>query len=119
MVDKRKSPRANKVLPIKLTDSGFDILTETKNISASGAYCSMDKPIALMTKLNIVILIPLKKNNKSDIKKISCEGVVVRVDNTNDKTSHPYRVAIYFNGLKESDVKTLRSCVSAHLKAES
>ncbi|MFH1504395.1 MAG: PilZ domain-containing protein [Candidatus Omnitrophota bacterium] len=112
MKERRVSPRANKILPIKLSDSEFDILTETKNISDSGAYCSVNKPLEHMTKLNAVILIPIQKNKKKVIKKINCGGVVVRLEHTNDSDECPYRVAIFFNDIKDSDRKMLSACIN-------
>jgi len=118
MEDKRKFPRANKILPIKLSDAGYDILTETRNISASGAYCSVNKPLEPMTKLNVVLLIPVKKNKNKIIKKINCHGVVVRLEDDNDSNNdkYSYRIAIYFSGLKDTDRKVLHTCINSHLK---
>ena len=108
MQEKRKCPRVDKALPIKLSDAEFDILTETKNISASGAYFPVDKSLQIMTKLNIVLLIPFKKSRTKEVKKINCCGVVVRIEDADDCEQHPYKAAIYFSDLKDRDKKTLR-----------
>ncbi|MBD3246954.1 MAG: hypothetical protein GF333_08130 [Candidatus Omnitrophica bacterium] len=118
MVERRKYPRVKKNLPLKISDDEYDILTETKNISGSGVYCSVNKPIPIMTKLNMVLLVPLKKNrNKGDVKKINCEGVVVRSEQMRDNGEHPYRVGIYFNDIKEKDRKALVSYINTAVKA--
>jgi len=116
MKERRKSPRVDKSLPLKLSDSGFDIMTETTNVSSSGASCSVNKPLELMTKLNLVLLVPLKKNKNKVIEKINCCGVVVRQEKVTDNGKYPYHVAICFNDLAERDKKTLRSYVLSHLK---
>jgi hypothetical protein len=116
MNEKRKSPRIQKAIPLKLSDSGFDILTETTNISSSGAYCSVSKPLELMTKLNLVLLVPTIKNRKKNIEKINCCGVVVRREEVRDNGKYPYRVAICFNDLDEKDKKKLHNYVVSHLK---
>ena len=113
MKERRNSPRLKKNLPIKLSDSEFDVLTETKNISASGAYCPVSKPLAVMTKLNVVLLIPLKKNRGKVIRKINCGGVVVRQEHVKDNGKYAYRVGIYFSDLKENDRKTLSSYIDS------
>lgn len=113
MKERRKFPRVNKKLPIKLSDQEFDILTETKNISANGAYCPVNKPLGLMTKLSVVLLVPLQKSRGKVIKKITCGGVVVRQEHVKDNGSYAYRVAIYFNDMKESDRKTLAAYIDA------
>jgi hypothetical protein len=116
MEEKRRFPRLEKCLPIKLSDSEFDVLTETKNISASGAWCQVDKPLKLMTKLEMVILIPFKKNQSKSIKKINCSGIVVRSSPADSDSKYPYYVGIYFSGLDERDRKTLRSYIDSFLQ---
>ena len=117
MEERRKYPRINKVLPLKLSDNEFDILTETKNISANGAFCAVNKPLEVMTKLNIVLLIPFKKSKAKVIKKVTCGGVVVRNEEVHeDNGKYPYRIGIYFHEIKDSDRKILRSYINPFLK---
>jgi|TARA_B100000315_G_scaffold242011_1_gene263669 hypothetical protein len=116
MKERRDSPRVSKQLSIKISSGDFDILTETKNISASGAYFPVSKPLSLMTKLEVVLLIPLKKNKSKVIRKVNCSGIVVRVEPIKDNGKYPYRVAMYFSSLKEPDKRVLRSYVNSTLK---
>ena len=116
MKERRKYPRIAKPLSIKLSDQEFDILTETNNISASGAYCPVNKPVDLMTKLSIVLLIPIHKNKTRTIKKISCCGVVVRCEYVTENGKYPYRIAVFFNDLKDSERKALGSYIDSSLK---
>lgn len=116
MNERRKSPRVDKILPIKLSGSEFDVLTETNNISVSGAYFSLGNPLELMTKLNVVLLIPIKKNKAKIIKKINCTGVIVRCEITDIDAKRPYRAAIYFNALRDHDKKVLHSYINSLLK---
>lgn len=113
MQERRRYPRLVQSLPIKLSDSGYDIVTETKNISGNGAYCAVDKPLEVMTRLKIVILLPFQKNRQKIVKRINCYGVVVRRDYIKDNGSHSYRVGIYFNEIKESARKTLLSYINS------
>ena len=117
MNERRKCPRVEKILPIKLSVSEFDILTETNNVSASGAYFSLKKSLELMAKLNVVLLIPIKKNKTKVIEKISCTGIVVRCEIADIDAKHPYRAAMYFNNLKERDKKILHLYIRSLLKA--
>jgi hypothetical protein len=120
MDERRKSPRIDKTLPLKLCHSEYDILTETKNISSSGVYFHCTRPLDLMTKLNVVLLIPLKKAKTKVIKRINCCGIVVRRDQgPGENTKFPYRVAMYFSDLKEPDKKILASYVNTVLKSYS
>ncbi len=117
MEERRKFPRVGKNLSIKLSDGEFDILTETKNISANGAYCPVSKPLEEMTRLGLVLLIPIRKNRKKIIRKINCSGVVVRSEYCKDNGKYPYRVGIYFSEIKEQDKKALLTYVNSCLKA--
>ena len=88
MKERRKFTRVEGTIPLKLSDSEFDVVTKTKNISGSGVYCSVDTPLEPMTKLKIVLLIPYRVKKGKRVKKINCNGVVVRkgiFGNTNDE----------------------------------
>lgn len=114
MVERREHSRIKRVLPLKLSHLECDILTETKDISVRGAYCSVDKPLEVMTKVDIVLLLPIKKNKSKTIRKINCGGVVVRKEYVKDNGKHPYHVGIYFNDITERDKKNLRSYINMH-----
>jgi c-di-GMP-binding flagellar brake protein YcgR len=118
MKEKRRYPRVSKKLSIKLFSSEFDIVTETKNISGNGVYCAIDKPLPVMTKLNILLLIPFKKNRNKIIKKISCNGVVVRGGYIKDNGRHSYYVGIYFNDIKEKDRRVLLSYINSSFNSK-
>lgn len=113
MTEKRKYPRIVGNLALKLSGSDCDIVTETKNISGNGAYCAVDVAIAPMTKLEILLLIPLKKNNHKGVRKINCKGVVVRNDYVKDNGRHSYCLGIYFNEIKENDRKFLMAYIDS------
>jgi hypothetical protein len=118
MKEKRLHPRISGALPIKIsTDSNIDLVTETNNVSASGAYCAVDKPIEEMTKLTIILLVPIRKNTVKSVKKIICKGVVVRKTHVADNDGHPYWIGIFFNDIKESDRKILHNYIHNVLNA--
>lgn len=112
-IEKRKSPRLSKSLPLKVIDSGKGFITETQNISTSGAYCRVNKYIAPLTKLDITLFVPGTNKKKKD-HKVSCRGVVVRTEASNNEDSH-YNVAIFFNHIKQADIKIISNYVNWHL----
>lgn len=116
MGERRKYLRVQGILPVKLSYPDFDILTETKNISMNGAYCSIDKPLEVMTKLSVVLLLPFKKNGSKIVKKINCQGVVVRKEHKVGNSTHPYSVAVYFSEIKDKDKKILHSYITSFCK---
>ncbi len=119
MEERRKYPRLSKNLPLKIQqspDKDFDIATETKNISANGAYCAVSCPIEPMTKLQLTLLVSLHGPKMKKIRKITCQGIVVRKErNPNDK-KYPYQIGIFFNAIDSLDKKFLQSYVNSSLK---
>jgi len=111
-IEKRKAPRINKSLPIKLNRKDFDVITETKNISCIGVYCAVPKYIEPMTKLKIVLIIPKHPGSKSSNQTIECKGVVVRTDVLENNN---YNIAIFFNEIKERDKQKISSYVEHYL----
>ena len=114
--ERRKHPRIANNIPLKICQEDGDIVTETWNISRSGAYCRVSRYIEPMTKLKIHLLLPAKKNNKQSTKKISCEGVVVRTETVPDKDY--FNVAIFFSDIPKRDSEVIADYVSTYLKLE-
>jgi len=112
--ERRKYPRLESNIPLKLCREDGDIVTETANISRSGAYCKVNQFIEPMTKLMIHLLIPIKKDEKIVTKKVSCEGVVVRTEQAKDNET--YNVAIFFNSISAKDIDIIEDYVSFYLK---
>jgi len=116
--ERRKESRVKKNIPIKLfIPEEYDAIAETKNISASGAYCILHLKIPEMTKLAIILLIP--SYDRIPAKKIECKGVVVRIEENKSPKNKPYNIAIYFNNINKSDKKFIRQYVKHHLNKKS
>mgnify|MGYP001577182158 CR=1 FL=1 len=114
--ERRSHPRIEKNVPLKIKDDRFDIVTETKNISCSGAYCIVNQYLAPMTKVAITLLIPIpKSDNKTVIKKIKCQGVVVRTEPNFQTKDGEYKIAIFFNQIGRKDMQDISSYVNFHL----
>ncbi len=111
--ERRRWPRLENNIPIKISSDDFDVVTETKNLSTNGVYCRVDKKLPLMSKLQIHLLLPLKRHNKVMTKRISCQGVVVRSEAMSD---HYFNVAIYFTDIQQKDVNYLNDYISSLLK---
>jgi len=115
-IERRRAPRITRSLPIKLNKKDFDVITETKNISCIGAYCTVPKYIEPMTKLKIVLIIPKYPGSKSSTQTIECKGVVVR---TEALENNNYNIAIFFNEIKERDKQKISSYVEHYLHSHS
>lgn len=112
--DRRRHLRLQSNVPLKISGAEFDVVTETKNISCSGAYCRVNKYLEPMTKLKINLLLPIKKQNKIVTKKITCQGVIVRCEST--PADQSYNIAIYFNDIQQKDINILNDYINSVLE---
>lgn len=116
MNERRKHPRLESNVPVKICLDDGDIVTQTANISRSGAYCRVDKAINVMTKMKVHLLLPIKKNGKIATKKISCQGVIVR--NEPIDSENGFNIAIFFNDIATKDADLIADYISAYLEQE-
>jgi len=114
--DRRRHPRVQGNIPVKICGEDFDAVTETKNLSRSGVFCRVDKCIDPMTKFKIQLLLSYKKSSKMTTKKIACEGVIVRAQKVPGKEE--YNTAIYFNDISEKDANAITDYVHCMLNKE-
>ena len=112
--ERRQHPRVDKNVPLKISTDDAELVTETKNISRSGAYCRVNKYIEPMTKLKIHLLLPFKKGSKTTTKKITCQGVVVRAEPL--PGNKEFNAAIYFNDLTSRDADCIAEYINTVLK---
>ena len=121
--DRRKSSRIRKNIPLKIKEASFDSVSETKNLSSSGLYCKIDKYVAPLTKVDMILLIPQsvgKPSEKEQCKKVECVGTVVRTELVNDRIEGDYyNVAIFFSDIKKSDKTCIEKFIKQHLNQDS
>lgn len=114
--ERRRAPRIAERVALTISDAGPALSAETKNLSASGAYCTLDRFIAPMTKLALQFELPLGAKRVQ----IRCTGVVVRVDAVVSDADHGrYHVAIFFSDLSERDRASIGRFVQQRLAATS
>ena len=100
--DRRRAPRLAEQLPLTLADGpdGINVQTQTKNLSASGVYCTVNRFVRPMTKLKIGLELPTTPHPA----RIYCEGVVVRIDPPHEQAGTlEYHIAIFFSDLTDRD----------------
>jgi len=116
-VERRQYPRVKRTIPIKVKIPGTDLVTQTKDISCLGAFCSVKYSIPLMTKLSITLLLPEhKKMNNRIPHKITCQGVIVRSEES--PKDNLFHIAIFFTQIREKDKSLLENFITHHLKKE-
>ena len=112
--ERRQHPRLEHNIPVKISAEDLDIVTETMNLSCSGAFCRINKRIEPMTKLKVHLLLPLRKNNKITAKKITCQGIVVRAQAVPD--ADYFDTAIFFSDISPKDAQTIHDFVDSIVK---
>lgn len=110
--ERRRAPRADERITLAITGADGVIQTETKNISASGAYCTTNKFIPPMTKLQVRFDLP----DGSKRTTIHCLGVVVRVEPVISVPERGlYNIAIFFSELSERHRESISRFVQQRL----
>lgn len=108
--ERRNYPRTVKKLPLTISyQQGIKVIATTQNISCSGVYCCVNKPLPLMSKVKIIILLPICNE------KIKCSGVIVRSEPTIlEQAETAYQnVAIYFTDISDKDKEKIAHYVSS------
>ena len=108
--ERRKFPRAFRNVPLRLVIDSEDSVTEAKNISRSGAYCRVSRFLEPMSKLKIHLLLPVRKGGQTKNRRISCEGVVVRIEE--NQLDSGYNIAIFFNEITPKDSDAIAEYVA-------
>ena len=112
--EKRRHLRVDYKIPVKISSDHGEIVTETKNLSCSGAFCRVDQHLEQMTRLKIHLLLPIRKSNKVTTKKITCQGVVVRSQALEGQDY--YDTAIFFSDIASKDSRTIGEFVESMIE---
>ncbi len=112
--ERRVAPRITERVALSIHDAGTQITTESKNLSASGVYCTLDRFIAPMTKLALQFDLPAGARKTT----VRCTGVVVRVEPTIANAEHgQFNVAIFFTELAPRQREAIGRFVRQRLSA--
>ncbi|RKY42566.1 MAG: hypothetical protein DRP85_02195 [Candidatus Makaraimicrobium thalassicum] len=116
-VERRKYPRIrDENISIKLSGDGFDTITQSLDVSASGIYCKVDRPIPVMSRVQLVLSLPGKPNASHPIT-MNIDGVVVREHPVKkDGRVQYYDVAIFFNMLMPKERKSLIQYINSRVE---
>ncbi len=114
--ERRRAPRAPERIELAISEEGQELRTETKNISAAGAYCTLERFIPPMSKLELRFDLPTVGSARRS--KVRCNGVVVRVEPVvTDGEAMRYNTALFFTDIDERDRQTISQFVRERLAA--
>jgi len=117
--ERRKYPRiVDDRISLKVKSDTFDsTISQSLNISASGVYCKVDKELPLMSRVKIILMLPLETRHAEKVIKIDTDGVVVREHPVieNGKILH-YDIAIFFDNLSAKDREIIKEYIENKAK---
>jgi len=96
--ERRKYPRINQNLPIRVAVNGYDFMSSTRDISCVGTYCHVEKYMPPFTRVMVRLSLPIMSNSESTFHDVACKGVIVRSE---DGNTGGFNIAIFFNDIKE------------------
>ena len=114
--ERRKYPRIEHELPLKVAANGYDFATSTQNVSCLGAYCHVDKYMPPFTKVMVKLVLPINTDNGSKNCNVECNGVVVR---TEDENKGGFNIAIFFNQINTDQRRKISQYVKQFLPKKS
>lgn len=114
--ERRKHPRINLELPLKVAANGYDFSTSTMNVSCLGAYCRITKYVPPFTKVLVKLALPILTISGSKNYDLECRGVIVRSE---DELSGGFNIAIFFNHIKDDQRKKISEYLNQFLPSKS
>ena len=120
MAERRRYPRADARIPVRIfqTSADGELETRTHDVSASGVSCEVHQPLPLMSKVQLTLQLPTTDRAHPG-RAIVCTGAVVRVEpvRTTGEGEATFRVAIFFTDVAEADRERILRYVEGHLSA--
>lgn len=107
--EKRRYPRIVTSIPMNLVADKRKVVAETIDLSLSGVCCRVDRPMEVMTCLEVVLMVP-HKGAPDDVRYIECEGIVVR----SERMGNGYQISIFFSELPIGELRKLTAYLAAH-----
>lgn len=113
MDERRLAPRIDHKIPVVVRQRRRVFRVQTKNLSATGAYCTFPSFVPPMTKLKVRLRLDMGTQKQT----ITGHGVVVRVNPPSFRRQcSAYHVAIFFSDLSNEDRTTVARYVLRHLQ---
>jgi len=111
----RREPRIAERISLAIAEAGGELSADTKNLSASGAYCTLDRFIAPMTKVQLRFTLPQVGAQPAQIR---CPGVIVRIEPVIASAERGrFNVAVLFTELSERDRSAIQRFVRERIAA--
>jgi hypothetical protein len=114
--ERRAHPRASADWPLEIAlTSGpkpGPVQARVRDVSRAGVSFFVDRPIAMMTLLELALELP----TPNGVRKVRGKGAVVRCQRLSAALAH-YEVAVFLHELSEADRRAIDSHVRARVEA--
>ena len=113
--ERRRAQRVQADLAVTIVGERGEARGKALNISSSGIYFESPYYVAPLTRIKLELLIPDPRAGES---KVTCDGVVVRVEpETKDPAVAIYRVAILFTLVPKSSLDVLDAYIRSRVSS--
>jgi c-di-GMP-binding flagellar brake protein YcgR len=117
--ERRRAKRVDANLAVTISGAPEGEQGRTLNISANGIYFESPKFIDLLTKVQLELVIPLGGPGSGKEERITCEGVVVRVEPEHEEPGvSRYNIAVFFAYIPKSAQAVLSRYIKSRLSSE-
>jgi hypothetical protein len=114
--ERRRAQRIEASLAITVSDRPGEVMGRTLDISTNGVYFQTPHFIEPLTKVKLMLMIPVHEGSDDEGQPVICDGVVVRVEPENyDPSVSQYHIAVFFTFVSESSKDILESYIKRRL----
>ena len=104
--ERRRWSRSEADLPVSINLAGGRSEARLRDISRAGICFFLDRPIPLMTVLELSVSLPVR----GGVRKIGGHGAVVRCEKIAKRVDH-YEVAVFLHEMAEADRRVIEEFV--------
>jgi hypothetical protein len=116
MRERRKVPRVAERVVLAITEAGTELTTESHNLSTAGVYCTLERFLAPMSKVQVRFELPSSLRRAT----VRCTGVVVRVEPVVAHADRGrFNTAIFFTELSDRNRSVIARFVRQRVRAAS
>jgi hypothetical protein len=117
--ERRRAQRVDANLAVTISGAPGGALGRTLNISTNGVYFESPKFIDVLTKVQLELVIPMGEPGSGKEERVTCEGVVVRVEPEHEEPEiSTYNVAVFFAFVPKSSQAVLSRYIKGRLSSE-
>lgn len=117
--ERRRAKRVDANLAVTISGAPGGAEGRTLNISTNGVYFESPKFIDVLTKVQLDLVIPKGEPGSGKEERVTCEGVVVRVEPEHEEPDvSRYNIAVFFAYVPKDAQAVLSRYIKSRLASE-